>query len=104
MRKGFDGLSGIIQQHIKQSSLSGTVFIFLNRRRNQLKLLLWEGDGFSLYHKRLERGTFELPAEREQDSGISAEQLLLILRGISLKHVRKRKRYEHLNNLSSQPG
>ena len=66
MRKSFDGLSGIVQNELKADPLSSAVFIFLNRRRNQVKLLLWEGDGFSLYHKRLEKGTYELPAGRPQ--------------------------------------
>ena len=101
MRKGFDSLSGMVSQHMKLSALSGAVFLFVNRRRSQLKLLLWEGDGFSLYHKRLEKGTFELPLcnDSSNHSTISSEQLLLILKGISLKHIRKRQRYEHLNNL-----
>jgi transposase len=73
------------------------VFIFLNKRRNQIKLLLWEGDGFSLYHKRLEKGTYELPVLTNGSNhiSISSEQLLLILQGICLRHVRKRKRYHH---------
>lgn len=58
MRKGFDGLSGLVREG---DPLSGDVFIFFNRRRTQVKLLLWERDGFSIYHKRLERGTYELP-------------------------------------------
>src|SRR3954454_12954865 len=92
MRKGFDSLSGMVSQHMKLSALSGAVFIFVNRRHNQLKLLLWEGDGFSLYHKRLERGTYELPAgaagsRKDKTNGISLthQQLQLILQGISLK-------------------
>jgi len=62
MRKSFDGLTGIVQNELKADPLGGAIFIFLNRRRNQVKLLLWEGDGFSLYHKRLEKGSYELPA------------------------------------------
>lgn len=97
MRKSFDGLSGIVQNEIRRDPLSAAVFIFWNRRRNQVKLLHWEGDGFALYHKRLEKGTFELPAV---DGGqpvlsIEADQLLLLLKGISLRHIRKRKRYQH---------
>ena len=101
MRSGFDSLSGIVHNYLGKNALSGDIFIFLNKRCNQIKLLLWEGDGFSLYHKRLEKGTYELPPFTEQDKAvsISSEQLLLILRGISLKHVRRRKRYGHLNNL-----
>ena len=97
MRKGFDSLSGIVMQQMQMNALSGDVFIFINKKRNQIKLLLWEGDGFSLYHKRLERGTYELPAinKNSHSINISAQQLHLILQGISLKSVHKRKRYQH---------
>ena len=97
MRKGFDSLSGIVMQQMQMNALSGDVFIFINKKRNQIKLLLWEGDGFSLYYKRLEQGTYELPAFNENSNSIniSAQQLHLILVGISLNSVRKRKRYQH---------
>jgi transposase len=97
MRKSFDSLSGIVRHELKKDPLSTDVFIFLNRRRNQVKLLLWEGDGFSLYHKRLEKGTFELPASTDGQTAIyiEADQLLLLLKGISLRHIRRRKRYQH---------
>ncbi|HXO73805.1 MAG TPA: IS66 family insertion sequence element accessory protein TnpB [Puia sp.] len=97
MRKSFDGLSGLVQSELRKDPLCGAVFIFLNRRHNQVKLLLWEGDGFSLYHKRLEKGSYELPvcSGTETAMSIEAEQLLLLLKGISLRHVRKRKRYQH---------
>jgi len=96
MRKGFDSLSGIVSQQMKLNSLGGDIFIFINKKRNQVKLLLFEGDGFSLYHKRLEKGTYELPASTGADSMVvSSQQLQLILQGISLKTVRHRKRYQH---------
>jgi transposase len=97
MRKSFDGLSGLVQSELKKDPLCGAVFIFLNRRHNQVKLLLWEGDGFSLYHKRLEKGSYELPdcTASETAMSIEADQLLLLLKGISLRHIRKRKRYQH---------
>jgi transposase len=97
MRKSFDGLSGIVQSELKKDPLSGAVFIFLNRRRNQVKLLLWETDDFSLYYKRLEKGSYELPAclDVETCMIIEADQLLLLLKGISLRHVHRRKRYQH---------
>jgi transposase len=97
MRKSFDGLMGIVQNELKVDPLSAAIFIFLNRRRNQVKLLLWEGDGFSLYHKRLEKGSYELPAGNADQLvvNVEADQLLLLLKGISLRHIRRRKRYQH---------
>jgi len=102
MRKGFDSLSGIVSSKMDQDALSGAVFIFLNKKRNQVKLLLWEGDGFGLYHKRLERGTYELPTYDGESGSLSItnEQLHFILQGISLKHVRRRKRYQHMTQSS----
>lgn len=94
MRKGFDGLSGIVRNELKQDPLSGDVFIFINRRRNQVKLLLWEGDGFSVYYKRLERGTYELPSPgNARTVSLRSDELMLILQGIWLQSVRRRKRY-----------
>ena len=61
LRKGFDSLSGILRNELKRDPLSGDIFIFFNRPRNQVKLLHCEGDGFAVYFKRLERGTYELP-------------------------------------------
>src|ERR1041384_8012339 len=89
MRRHFDSLSGMVTSQLQQNVLSGDIFIFLNRRRNQIKLLCFEGDGFSIYHKRLERGTYELPQVKEGDKqnvslSLSHQQLLLILEGISL--------------------
>ncbi|HVH95755.1 MAG TPA: IS66 family insertion sequence element accessory protein TnpB [Bacillus sp. (in: firmicutes)] len=97
MRKGFDSLSGMVMQQMQMNALSGDVFIFINKKRNQIKLLLWEGDGFSLYYKRLEQGTYELPAidKNSNSVNITSQQLQLILQGISLKSVRRRKRYQH---------
>jgi len=101
MRKSFDGLSGIVQNEIRRDPLSAAIFIFWNRRRNQVKLLYWEGDGFALYHKRLEKGTFELPVADagQQVLSIEADQLLLLLKGISLRHIRRRKRYQHAGKI-----
>ena len=97
MRKGFDSLSGIVSHQMQGNALSGAVFIFFNKRHTQVKLLLWEGDGFGLYHKRLEAGTYEIPVFHNNDTvmAMSNEQLLFILQGVSLNHVRKRKRYQH---------
>ena len=96
MRKGFDSLSGLVQQQMGCNALSGDVFIFINRPRTHIKLLLWEQDGFSLYCKRLERGTFELPQTSDKGSHavITSQELQWILQGVMLTSVRKRKRYQ----------
>jgi transposase len=94
MRKGFDGLSGLVRSELGKNPLSGDVFIFLNRYRHQVKLLLWELDGFSIYSKRLEKGSYELPLFNTADSiELTSSQLMFILEGISLESVRWRKRY-----------
>jgi transposase len=94
MRKGFDSLSGVVQQHLALNALSGSIFIFFNKKRNQVKLLLWEGDGFSLYYKRLEQGTYDLPVT---GTAVTAQQLQLILQGIQLKGVKIKKRYQPMS-------
>ncbi len=96
MRKGFDSLSGMVTSELKMDVLNGAVFIFINKKHNQVKLLLWEGDGFAIYYKRLEKGTYEIPALNQTNKGfcISNEELQYILQGVSLKSVRKRKRYQ----------
>jgi transposase len=92
MRKGFDGLSGLVREGLQKDPLSGDVFIFFNGRRTQVKLLLWERDGFSIYHKRLEQGTYELPVPSKAE--LRTDELMLILQGISLKSVRRRTRFD----------
>lgn len=102
MRKGFDGLSGLVRNELQKDPLGGDVFIFFNKRRSQVKLLLWEGDGFSIYYKRLERGTYELPAIDGQTASVElrSDEIMLILQGISLRSVRRRKRFHFSENKS----
>jgi len=98
MRKGFNGLSGIILDRMNGNPLDGNVYIFVNRRRNLIKLLLWESSGFILYYKRLEQGTFELPRVVKGGGGrrreIKWETLMLMISGISLQKIQHRKRYK----------
>jgi transposase len=89
-------LSGLVRDGLGKDPLSGDVFIFFNRRRTQVKLLLWERDGYSIYYKRLERGSYELPMHDSVE--LCADDLLLILQGISLKSVRRRKRFDMSEN------
>ena len=97
MRKGFDSLSGIVSCQMQLKPLSNNVYIFINRRRTQMKLLHWESDGFALYYKRLEQGTFELPkgGDNECYARINIERLEKIFQGVSVYQNRQRKRYQH---------
>jgi len=89
MRKSFDGLCGLVTGGLGRDPLSGEVFVFVNRRRTHIKLLVWDRSGFVLYYKRLEEGTFELPVA----GPVTWQQLVLMLEGVSLASARYRKRY-----------
>lgn len=95
MRKGFDALCGIVQENMLANVLHGSVYIFVNRKRNQIKLLAWEGDGLAIYYKRLEKGVYELPAIGPESNSIHIDsmQLQLILQGIVLNSVKKKIRF-----------
>ncbi len=95
MRKGFDGLSGIVTNEMSSSPMDGSVYIFINKRRNRMKMLSWESGGFMLYYKRLERGTFEIPQGPDQSKiSLNWETLVLIIQGIKLKKISRKKRYK----------
>lgn len=101
MRKGFDGLSGLVTSQMHRSPLDGSVYLFVNRRRDRMKMLVWESYGFMLYYKRLEHGQFELPDTKNSTSiAISWETLVLMLTGISLVQKRRRKRYKKLDEIA----
>jgi hypothetical protein len=94
MRKSFDGLCGIITNQFNQNPTSGKVFIFVNKRRDRIKLLHWEYGGFTLYYKRLEIGTIELPKLNNPSQGtpIEWQELVMIIQGIPLENIKYRKR------------
>lgn len=100
MRRGFDGLSGMAQTLLQQDPLSGHLFVFRNRNRDKLKILYWDQDGLAIWYKRLEQGTFQFPIDAKKkddakiDTGveISSSELSLLLGGIDLRSVKKRKR------------
>lgn len=97
MRKGFDGLSGVVSSQMQRSPMDGSVYLFVNRRRDRMKMLVWESGGFMLYYKRLEQGQFELPeATKDGHIVLSWETLVLMLTGISLVQNGRRKRYKKL--------
>ncbi|MFV0522443.1 MAG: IS66 family insertion sequence element accessory protein TnpB [Mangrovibacterium sp.] len=100
MRKGFESLSGIVRNVLGANPLNGEVFIFINKPRNKIKLLHWQDFGFVLYYKPLERGTFELPINDSKSDSISLSyvQLAMIIDGISIKNLVRRKRYSHMQS------
>ena len=92
MRKSFDGLCGVVRRELGKSPLSGDVFVFVNRRRTHVKLLVWDRSGLVLYYKRLEEGTFELPAGASSEP-LTWPSLMLMLEGVSAANLRYRKRF-----------
>lgn len=95
MRKSFDGLHTLVRQVFDANPLDGHLFLFVNRRRDRVKILWWERDGLALYYKRLEAGTYELPAVRDDAQGVEIDGtvLSLLLNGVDLQSVKRRKRY-----------
>jgi transposase len=101
MRKSFDGLQGMVREFLGQDPLSGHLFLFLNRRRDRVQILLWDRDGLVIWYKRLEAGTFQQldPAActgaRSGEAGVelTTTELALLLTGVDLSSARRRKRY-----------
>lgn len=104
MRRSFDGLSGLVTSALSRDPMSGDVYVFLNRRRDRMKLLLWDRTGFWLFYKRLEQGTFQLPANFAEHSSLELryDELLLILEGIDLASIRRRPRYHRASSSKKQ--
>ena len=95
MRFGIYSLAGLVRNELGFDPSSGDVFVFLSKRLNQIRLLQWDRDGFAMYVKKLEQGTFEWP--KGEDISITSQQLTLLLQGVMLDSVRLRKRYQHVN-------
>lgn len=96
LRKSFDGLSTLVQAELGMSPLRGDMFIFLNRRATQVRILFWDRDGYCVLCKRLEQGTFRRVqgADGEASVEIEAAELAMLLHGIDAEAVHKRKRYK----------
>lgn len=90
MRKSYDGLSGCVEQLLAADPLSGHLFVFFNRRANQVKILVWDRSGYCIYSKRLEQGRFFHPVDA---APTDFARLLLVLEGIDLAGARQRKRF-----------
>lgn len=101
MRLSFDGLAGMVQTHFGMNALNGHLFVFFSRRRDRMKILAWEIDGFALYYKRLERGTFSWLEKFEllPGSEILSSDFALVLAGINPAEMKKQKRYQRIPEL-----
>jgi transposase len=97
MRKSFDSLAALVQEWLGHDPLSGHLFVFRSRRGDRVKLLLWDRDGWTLYYRRLEEGTFRFPTTNDPQARsieISAQELSLVLWGIDLASVKRQQRYQ----------
>ena len=98
MRKGFDGLYGLVRDHLRQDPLSGHLFLFINRPHTRLKVLVWDGSGLWVCAKRLERGRFGWPAaDGPRCVTMRPEELAMLINGIDLKQARPRKNWMRQN-------
>ena len=93
LRKGYDGLARLVQDVVKEDPLSGHLFVFANRKRNRIKILYWDRDGYAVWMKRLERGNFRWPAPAADHIEWTALELAAVLGGIDLNATRKRHRF-----------
>lgn len=91
MRKSFNGLCGLVNNEMGKDLHSGDGFIFINKRRSLIKILMWDRSGFVIYYKKLASGTIQVPGDQSE---VSVATLLMMLEGVDLKGVRMRKRYK----------
>jgi len=114
MRKGFDGLFALVENVIREDPFCGHLFVFRNRRRDRLKILWWDRDGLAIFYKRLEQGGFQFPTDaavageqvasnQRQRCEIRADELAMLLEGIDLASVKRRKRYHRPPPPASPP-
>src|SRR2546423_14215038 len=96
MRKSFDSLHTLVREHLELDAFAGHLFVFTSRRRDRIKILYWDRDGFAVWSKRLEEGTYAIPAvdSSQVRREITAQELGALLSGIDLSQAKRRKRYQ----------
>jgi transposase len=104
MRRSFDGLAQMVREFLQTDPLSGHLFVFRSKRGDRLKLLYWDSDGLAIWYKRLEEGTFRFPPPGAEGHGIEirAADLTMLLDGVDLESVRRRKRYHRPASTGNQ--
>ena len=93
MRRSFDGLSRMALEVVREDPFSGHLFVFVNRRKDRVKILYWDRDGYAIWYKRLEEGTFRFPEHEDGKVEMERSTLLLLLEGIDTESARRRRRY-----------
>jgi len=93
LRKGFDSLAQMTREVLEQDPLSGHLFVFTNRRRDRLKILYWDRDGYAVWMKRLEKGRFAWPVAETKQLEWTGVELAAVLGGLDLKNTTRRSRY-----------
>ena len=98
LRKGFDSLAALVEMVLAQDPLSGQLFVFRNKRADRIKLLYWDGDGYAIWYKRLESGSYRFPRPQPSEEAaaslaISPADLTMLLDGVDLSSVRRQARY-----------
>jgi transposase len=99
MRKSFDGLAALVREHLELDAFAGHLYVFASRRRDRVKILYWERDGFAIWSKRLEEGTYAVPlgeGSGHRQREITVEELGALLSGIDLAQAARRKRYRRM--------
>ena len=98
LRKGFRGLPAIVQNEVGKDPLSGQIFLFSNRKRNCVKVLYWDSNGYWVCSKRLQKGTFSWPEVGGMSLEMTREELVLLLGGIDLSETKRRRWYRRVAN------
>jgi transposase len=96
MRCGFDRLAVLVREFLGHDPLSGHLFLFVSRGKDRLKIFYWDADGFALWYKRLEEGTFRIPAVTGRGTSVElkASELAMLLEGIDLKSLKRTRRFK----------
>ena len=103
LRKSHDGLAALVEHVLEADPFSGQLFVFRNKRADRVKLLYWDGDGYALWYKRLEVGSFRFPiaAEGAMRTAIAAHDLTMLLSGVDLASVKRSRRYRRADSTKS---
>lgn len=99
LRRGIDGLASMVQQQFQLDPFTNTLFLFCGRRRDRIKALYWEGDGFLLLYKRLECGSFQWPRRKEEARMLTPQQYRWLMEGLNVEQPKAHRPVRGLENI-----